>query len=421
MILNYLWRKARRGRPKHICALDIGTTKICALIGHVDDKGAMSVLGFGSCQSPGLNHGNVTDIESTAEAIERALSQAEDLARVRGREAVVGIAGDHIQSINAEATIEIAHHERGIGTRDRSRVIKKARNSLTVPADKEMIHVTPQHFIVNGNNRVYNPVGHSSRFLGVQLHVILASEASVRNIWRCVQKAGLRPREMVFESLASSMSVLSNHERELGVVLLDIGGGTTDVALFKDGCIRATGEVDLGGNSMTQDIQYMWRLSFHDAENLKKRAGSAVWMDIEADERVNMPTLHPTRKPETKKRRELAAIIEARVEEIMDIAKPMVEREIDLNKVLAGVVLTGGSAMLDGIDKVAERVFGLKCRIGFPQGIRGMSGALGSPIYSTGVGLLNFGHDDDFPPVPVRSTWRRRSSGWKTGRLAFEG
>jgi len=375
------------------------------LIGQLDEQGHMNVLGVGTCRSEGISRGEVVDIDRTVQAIQSALVQAEQLAETRVNEVLVGIAGEHIQSYNLEGSIDIPHMQRGIDERDRDRAIKKVCESVVVPTESEAIHHVVQSFMVNGNRDVMNPLGLSSEKLGVRVHFVLASNAAVQNITRCVRRAGLRVRSLALESLASSLSVLSAPEKDMGVLLLDIGGGTTDFAVFKNGCISASGEIGHGGNSITQDIQYMWKLSFHDAENLKKKLGTAVPMTLDPEEKLELPSLHANQKPEKKRRRELATIIEARVEEILTAAREKAGRVLeDLH---AGVVLTGGSAMLADIDQVAERVFGMKCRVGHPQGIRGMSGMLdNSPIYSTGVGLLYFGFDSEHNPSPaVRRNW----------------
>ncbi|MCX7012325.1 MAG: cell division protein FtsA [Candidatus Sumerlaeota bacterium] len=402
-----MFRRFRR--PKSLCALDIGTTKVCALIGHLDDEGRLNVSGVGSCRSRGIRGGDVIDMDHTVDAILKAVRQAEDLAQTAVRDVIVGIAGGHIQSFNVEASVEVKNTPRGIDEKDRGRAVRKAVESLIVPADKDIIHSVPQAFFLNGaKSHVLNPLGISAQQLGVKMHLILASVSSARNLIRCVRRAGLRAADVVLESLASSLSILSDHEKELGCVLLDVGGGTTDVAVFKNGSIRATGETPLAGNSVTQDIQCCWKLSFHDAEMLKKKVGTALPMSVDVDEMVELPSLHANRPAERKRRRELAMITEARVEEILMMAKKVVEREMPLDDLHAGLVLTGGSAMLGGIVPVAERVFGLKCRIGYPQGIRGMAGVLASPIYSTGVGLLTYGQGEERNAVAVRGGWWSR-------------
>lgn len=389
-----LMRRLRRS--KTLCALDIGTTKICALIGHIDEEGRLDVQGIGSCESQGISRGDVIDIDRTVQAIQRAVQMAEDQAKIRVSEVLVGIAGDHIKSSNYEGQIPIPHSQRGVDESDRKRIVKEVKESVSIPADRELIHTVVQSYVVNGNNNVLNPLGLSTNQLGVRLHMVVASLAAVQNTTRCVRRAGFRVQQLALESLASSMSVLSTSEKEMGVALLDIGGGTTDLAVFKNGCIVASGEVGLGGNSITNDIQSVWKISFHDAENMKKKLGTAVPMTLDADEMIDLPSLHPGRKPVKKRRRELAMVIEARVEEIFTHAKDQIEQTFDLNNLHAGLVLTGGTSMLADIDQVAERVFGTRCRIGHPQGIRGMFGVLeNSPIYSTGVGLLYYGFAEE--------------------------
>jgi len=302
-------------RPKTLCALDIGTTKICALIGQLDDEGHLKVLGVGGCQSSGISRGDVINIDQTVEGIQKAVASAEDLAKMRVDSVVVGIAGEHIRSYNFEGSIEITHSQRGVDERDRDRVIQKVRNSVVTPLDCEVIHSVVQSYVVNGNSSVLNPLGLSTNRLGVRLHMVMASNAAVQNITRCVHRAGLRARSFALESVASSTSVLSPFEKDMGVALLDIGGGTTDYAVFKNGYVSASGEVALGGNSITQDIQYIWKLSYLDAESIKKKMGTALPMNLDPEEMVELPTLHAAKqKPQKRRQRELANVIEARVE-----------------------------------------------------------------------------------------------------------
>ncbi len=401
--------KPRRIRsPRTLCAIDIGTTKVCALIGSQNEEGALEVLGVGSCRSRGVIRGEVVDMDQTVNALCKSIGQAERLAGITSSRAIIGIAGDHIQSLNVEAMTEVKHSERGVVERDRDRVIRKARKSVALPADREIIHAVAQAFSLNGKMWGGNPIGLSASHLGVKMHLILASISSGRNIVRCVKRAGMGVRDVVLQSLASSANILSPHEKELGVLMLDVGGGTSDYALFKDGCVQMTGEIPLAGNVITNDIQIVWKVSEHDAERLKKKLGSALPMSLDGEEMVDLPSLHPNRPSEQRKRRELAEIIEARIEEIFLMAREKIERTTTLADCHAGVVLTGGTSMLEGISEVAERVFDAKCRVGFPQGIDGMTGVLASPIYSTGVGLLNFGESEERNSFAIRTgLWGR--------------
>ncbi|OPZ22760.1 MAG: Cell division protein FtsA [candidate division BRC1 bacterium ADurb.BinA364] len=386
-----MFRSSRRN--KSYCALDIGTTKVCALIGRLDEEGYLSVQGVGSSQSRGIRNGEVTDVDKTVDAITRAVSQAEELAKTQVREALVGIAGDHVQSTNVEAVVSVPHANRGIDDYDRSKAILKARQSLVTPANKDIIHAVTQNYIVNGNKTVLNPNGLSSNELGVRLHLIMASIAAMRNLWKCIRRAGYQMSEVALESLASSASVLTEHEKDLGVAMIDIGGGTADAAVFKDGCLRWTGETPLGGDSISHDIQVIWGLSFPDAEAIKKKLGTALPASLDPSEMLELPRAHPAHEAERKKRRDLALIIEARAEEILTQVRESMSREVDLRELHAGIVLTGGSSLLHGMDQVAARIFERKCRLGYPRDVRGMSGVLSSPIYSTAVGLLRLACD----------------------------
>jgi len=391
-----------------LCAIDIGTTKVCALIGSQNDEGGLDVLGVGSCRNRGVIRGEVVDMDQTVEALCKSLSQAERLAGITPSRAIIGIAGEHIQSLNVEAMVEVLHSERGVHERDRDRAIKKAQKSIVLPTDKEIIHSVTQAFSLNGKFWGGRPLGLSSDQLCVKMHLILASISAGRNIVRCVKRARMGVKDVVLQSLASSASILSTTEKKMGVLLLDMGGGTTDYALFKNGCVQLTGEIPLAGDVITNDIQIVWKTSAHDAERLKKKLGSTLPMSLDGEETVDLPSLHPNRPAEKRKRRELAEIIEARVEEIFLMVREKIEKTDSLSDCHAGVVLTGGTSMMDGIATVAERVFDAKCRVGYPQGIGGMTGVLASPIYSTGVGLLGFNDSEENCSSAIRASWWER-------------
>lgn len=376
-------------RERLITGLDIGTTKVCAIIGSVDENNVITVLGFGTSPSRGMRRGVVTDIDATVESVKAAYAQAYKLAHVHPREVLVGIAGDHINGINLEGMIEVSNPEAGIDTRDIRRVKKKALR-LVMPQDVEILHSLTKEYIVNDQEAITNPTGLFGSRLQVKMHLVTSSVAAANNIFRCMRRANLRTSSVVLQSLASSLSVLSERERELGVVLVDIGGGTSDIAIFHNRTLQHISEIAMGGDIITQDIAKILRCTPHDAENLKKKFGHAMPMEVDADEHIELPNPAVGQKRQVHSRRELAEIIEARVEEIFFDIQKQIQRSGLADRIYAGVVLTGGTALLEGIDMVAERVLNYSCRVGRPKGLLGMGGVVSTPIYATGVGLIRW-------------------------------
>jgi cell division protein FtsA len=402
---------ARANRARLIAGLDIGTTKVCAIIGQVDESGALRILGLGSAPSRGMRRGVVTNINQTVEALAKAYGQAHELARVRPREVHVGIAGDHISGINLEGMVEVANPEAGIDDRDLRRARRKTLK-LILPQDISILHSFIKEYIVNEQGGITDPIGLFGHRLQVKMHVVAGSTAASSNIFRCIRKAGMKTTSVVLQSLASSLSVLTARERELGVVLVDIGGGTSDVAIFHGHTLQHVSEIAMGGDIITQDIFKILKTSPHDAENLKKRFGQAVPMDVDADERIELRSPAVGHKRVTHGRRELAEIIEARVEEIFFEIQKQIQMSGCADRIYAGIVLTGGTALLEGIDTVAERILGYPCRIGRPQGLLGMGSAVSSPIYATGVGLIRWAIEEGNGYQPGNWIVRRIKEIW---------
>lgn len=400
-------KKTRRKKMKtrYITGLDIGTTKVCAIIAAADSDGAITILGMGSSPSRGMRRGVVTNINDTVESVQKAYQQAYKLAHVNPREVLVGIAGDHISGINLDGMIEVSNPEAGIEERDCNRVRKKALR-LVLPQDVEVLHSFTKEYIVNEQEGIMNPMGLFGQRLQVKMHVVTSSVAAGNNIFRCMRKAGLRTSSVVLQSLASSLSVLTPRERELGVVLVDIGGGTSDIAIFHNGTLQNISEIAMGGDIITQDVAKILRCTPHDSENLKKKFGHAVPMEVDVDERIELPSPAIGKKRQTHSRRELAEIIEARVEELFLDVQKSIQRSGAADRIYAGVVLTGGTALLEGIDTVAERILGYPCRIGRPQGLLGMSGVVSTPIYATAVGLIRWAVEEG--PGFQREPWYLR-------------
>lgn len=395
----------RRRKERLITGIDIGTTKVCVIIGSVDAQGSITVLGIGSAPSRGMRDGKVSNIAETVSSLREAYKQAYNLAHVHPREVLVGIAGDHISGIDTESVTEVAKPESGIDPADIRRVRRKALK-MAMPQDVEILHSFVKEFIVNDQRGVIDPVGLFGQHLRIKMHVVISSTAECNNIFRCMNKAGLRTTSVVLQSLASSLSVLTPRERELGVVLVDIGGGTSDVAVFHNKNLQAIGEIAMGGDIITQDIAQVLRCTSNDAENLKKKFGHALPLEVDADEKIELASPGNHRRRRVHSRRELAEIIEARVEEIILDVQRQVQKSGVADRLYGGVVLTGGTALLEGIDQVAERILGMQCRVGRPQGLLGMNGNIYSPIYSTGVGLLRWAVDEG--PGFQREGWLMR-------------
>jgi cell division protein FtsA len=381
--------------PRIITGLDIGTTKVCAIIGQTDAEGHLTILGMGSCPSSGLRCGEIVDITPTVNAITQAVSHAVEIAGVSVGDIYVGIAGEHIKSQNTTAMVEIRHPTRGIDRKDRSRVVEKARLNIPVPDDKAMLHAIVQEFRVNGGNATANPIGLSGANLEVSAHLVLSDINPVHNIVRCVRRASLRSPHVVLQSMASSMSVITPTERELGVVLVDIGGGTTDVAVSINGAIRSTAEISLGGDHIMRDVAQVLNCSLRDAENVKKRHGSALPQMVERGRTFELPAAGDVKQLVTHEEYLLAEVIEARLEDIFTIVREYLDRSGYRERAHAGVVLTGGTSLLNGIRDVAERILEMKCRCGCPEGLRGLATVVRSPIYSTGIGLILYGVESD--------------------------
>lgn len=379
----------RATKRKYITGLDIGTTKICAIIGQTTPEGDLSILGFGSVPSLGLRRGIVIDIDSTVESIQKAVSKAEEMADVPVRDVFVGIAGGHISSENSRGVVEVANPHRGVTETDIARVIEKAK-SVAMPIDREMLHCIPQEYLVDDQEGIQNPIGLAGNRLEVRCHIVTAAVTSAQNIVRCVNQAGFRTADVLLQSLASSLSVLDENQRDLGVLLVDIGGGTTDLAVYMDGAIKYSGVVPFGGDNITHDIATVLKMSRFDAENVKKKFGSAWPVSVGADEEIDSAGFIDPRHA-NRSRRHLAEVIQSRTEEILTLCRQQIERTPYAGRLVAGVVLTGGSALMPGITDLCESVFRQPARVGAPQGLKGMSGVIASPIYSTGVGLVCHG------------------------------
>ena len=368
--------------------LDIGTTKISCIIADANgDAGAgLRVVGVGNALSEGLRRGVVVDLEKTVASIQRAVDEAERMAGMPVRGVHAGIAGDHIRSINSRGVIAVSRKDNEIGPADVERVVEAAK-AIAIPMDREIIHVIPQEFIVDDQDGIKDPIGMSGVRLEAEVHIITGAVTSAKNICRAIQRAGLKVYDLVLEPLASSHAVLEPDERDLGVVLLDLGGGTTDVAVFFEGSIRHTAIVPFGGANVTNDIAIGLRTPIEKAEAIKIQHGNALAALVSAADMVTVNGVGG-RTDRQISRHVLASMIEPRMEEIFALANKEVKKNHFAELLGGGVVLTGGTSLMPGVVELAEQVFEMPVRLGLPQGLSGLSANVADPRFSTGVGLV---------------------------------
>ena len=375
-----------QGNEKIIVGLDIGTTKITAIVGEMlEDE--VNVIGVGSHPSTGLRKGTVVNIESTVDSIKKAIEEAELMAGCDISSVYVGISGNHIKGFNSHGIIAIKGRE--ITDQDVERVIDAAK-AVAIPTDREILHVIPQEFIVDDMESIQNPVGMTAIRLEAKIHIVTGAVSSARNIVKCCNKAGFEVCDIVLESLASGEAVLTKEEKELGCVIADMGGGTTDLALFKDNNVKFIYELTLGGHNLTNDISIGLRTPLPEAEKIKIEHGTCVPENVRSGATIEVPAVGG-RAPKKLSKGILAEILEPRVEEIFSLLKKELFSNGLENSFPAGFVLTGGSVVLDGIVEIAESVFNVPVRIGEPNKIGGLKDIVKNPAYATGVGLIIFG------------------------------
>jgi cell division protein FtsA len=376
-------------KPKQdniVVGLDIGTTKICAIVGEVTPDG-IDIIGIGTAPSKGLRKGVVINIESTVGSIKRAIEEAELMAGCEITSVYAGIAGGHIRGFNSHGIVAVKDRE--VTEADIERVIDAAK-AVAIPVDREVIHILPQEFVIDDQDGIREPLGMSGVRLEAKIHIVTGAVTSAQNIVKCAQRCALNVSDIVLEQLASSLSVLSDDEKELGVALVDIGGGTTDIAIFYGGSIQHTSVIAIGGQHLTNDIAVGLRTPQDEAETIKRRFGCASSKSIGSDDVIEVPSIGG-RKTRVLSRQILGDILEPRVEEIFELVHREIER-MKLTELLAsGVVLTGGTCLLPGMVEVAEEVIGLPVRLGVPQGTGGLVDVVKSPMYATGVGLVQYG------------------------------
>lgn len=373
----------------YICALDIGTTKICALIAETDENQLVKIIGFGTAASEGLRRGVVINLEKTVQAIIKARERAEQMAGVEIETVYAGIAGDHIRSVNGRGVVAVAGENHIISSEDKKRVIDAAK-AVALPFDREIVHILPQEFIVDDQRSIDDPVGMSGVRLEAEVHIVTCAVTAAQNIWRSIEGAGMGVMDLVLEPLASSYAVLTDDEKDLGVIVIDLGGGTTDIAMFYEGCIRHTAIVSLGGRNVTNDIAHGLRTPVDRAEGIKIAFGSAVHGENDRHETVDVPGVGGREARKVSKSL-LVDIIQPRMEEILTLAFSEIKKSDYVHLMTSGAVLTGGGAMLPGTVELAEEIFQMPVKLGVPRGIVSVSDEVNKPIHATGVGLVLYG------------------------------
>jgi len=399
-------------RSDVVCGLDIGTTKTAAVIATLGRDGPVDIVGFGVAPSSGLRKGVVTDLEETVKSIEAAMEAAERMAGVHVSHAFVGVTGEHVKSLNSHGIVAVSGEDREVGPLDVKRVVD-ASTIITLPAERQLIHTLPREYVVDGQNGITDPVGMSAARLEVDTHIVTAGSSFVANVLKCVHRAGIEPNGVIFEPLAAGAAVLLPEERNAGVVLLDVGGGTTDVAVYWGGGVYHTWTVPVGGDLITNDIALGLKTSHGEAENVKLAFGTA---DVAADladatfevKAVSGRTTRPAAK------HFLRQIIVARMTEIFKIVRSNLAENCPPEVMLAELVLTGGGAELAGIDALAADIFDLPARIGTPMRVGGLTEAIKHPAYAAVVGLVLFGAKSEGAVQPARTNgkgvWHRVTS-----------
>lgn len=370
-----------------IVGLDIGTSKIACIVAEAGPDGRLDIVGIGTHPSKGLRRGVVVNIESTVESIRLAIEEAELMADVDIKKVYVGIAGSHIRGYNSHGVVATKNGE--VTEEDVTRVVEAAK-AMNIPADQQILHVLPQEYIIDRQDGIREPVGMSGVRLETRVHVITGAVSSAQNIIKCCNRCDLDVSDMVLEQIASSEAVLSQDEKDIGVLLVDIGGGTTDLAVFIDGAIRHTAVIPVGGDHLTNDLVAGLRTSAREADTLKKKYGSCMSSMILAEETVEVPRVGG-RPPQSMPRQVMAQLLEPRMQELFELVREELDRSGYRELVAAGVVLTGGSSLLEGTQELADEIFELPVRIGRPQGVGGLVDVVNSPIFSTGVGLILYG------------------------------
>jgi cell division protein FtsA len=378
-------------KNNYIVGLDIGTKKIAAIIGEITRENKVEIIGIGTSESRGLRKGVVVNLDSTVDSIKKAQEEAELMAGVEIDSAFVGISGAHIKSFNSRGVIAVSGKNREISHEDIKRVIEQSK-ALSIPPDREIIHIIPQEYVVDDQDGIKDPLGMSGIKLEVNVHIVTSATTSVQNLRTCVARAGIEIEQVVLNQIASSTSTLTHDEMELGVGMIDIGGGTTEIAIFERGSLWYTSIIPIGGDNFTNDIAVGLRTPIPEAEKIKKKFGCASSPLLDEQETIEVPSVGRGKKARVLSRQLLADIIQPRAEEIFRLVDNDIKRMGYEKSLNSGIVLTGGTALLEGLEEVAEEIFDLPVRRGDPTGAGGLADRVGTPDYATSVGLILYGY-----------------------------
>lgn len=392
---------------KMIVGLDIGTSKVVAIVGAITEEGQLEIVGIGSHPSRGLKKGVVVNIESTVQSIQRAIEEAELMAGCQIHSVYAGIAGSHIRSLNSHGIVAI--RDREVYGLDLERVIDAAQ-AVAIPADQKVLHILPQEYVIDTQEGIKEPLGMSGVRLEAKVHLVTCAVNASQNIEKCIRRCGLEVEDIILEQLASSYAVLTEDERELGVCLVDLGGGTTDIAIFTEGSIRHTGVIPIAGDQVTNDIAMALRTPTQNAEEIKIKYACALTQLARAEETIKVPSVGD-RPPRDLSRQALAEVVEPRYDELFTLVLAELRRSGYEDMIAAGIVLTGGTSKMEGVVELAEEIFHIPVRIGTPQDITGLTDIVRNPIYSTGVGLLQYGLKQQQPGV-IKGNKQKNAAGF---------
>ena len=406
---------SKKSDKEMIVGLDIGTSKVVAIVAEINTSGEIDIIGIGSHPSRGLKKGVVVNIESTVHSIQRAVEEAELMAGCQIHSVFTGIAGSHVRSLNSHGIVAIKDRE--VTTADVDRVIDAAR-AVAIPADQRTLHILPQEFVIDGQEGIKEPVGMAGVRLEAKVHLITGAVSAAQNIIKCVRRCGLEVDDIILEQLASSYSVLTEDEKDLGVCLVDIGGGTTDIAIFSEGAIRHTAVIPIAGDQVTNDIAVALRTPTQYAEEIKIKYACALRQLANAEETIQVPSVGD-REPRKLARMTLIDVVEPRYSELLDLVAAELGRSGFEDLIAAGIVLTGGSSKMEGVVELAEEIFNMPVRLGVPQFVSGLADVVRNPIHATGVGLLLFGQANResgrefFGERGFNSIWQRMTEWFK--------
>jgi cell division protein FtsA len=407
----------KKAEKNLIVGLDIGTSKVVAIVGEIKPDDEIEIIGIGSRPSRGLKKGVVVNIESTVQSIQRAVEEAELMAGCEIHSVHAGIAGSHIRSLNSHGIVAIKDRE--VTHSDVERVIDAAR-AVAIPADQKILHILPQEFIIDEQEGIREPVGMSGVRLEARVHMVTGAVSAAQNIVKCVRRCGLEVDDLILEQLSSSYAVLSEDEKELGVCLVDIGGGTTDIAVFTEGSIRHTAVIPIAGDQVTNDIAVALRTPTQHAEEIKVKYACALTQLAASDDSIEVPSIGD-RPPRRLSRQTLAEVVEPRYEELLSLIQAELRRSGFEDLIAGGVVLTGGSSKMEGLIELAEEVFHMPVRLGVPQYVSGLVEVVRNPIYATGVGLLLFGYRNRSSRLQELPSGRNFKAVWARMKSWFQG